>query len=89
MQQICRRFYTYTIKSICPKVPLPKKISYTELMRQQVTRVMIFLKQPSFYEFSPETNYQWKSKPLRVADEEVDFESCPVEWPKNCQISPT
>ena len=24
-----------------------------------------------------------------MADREIDFESCPVEWPKNCQISPT
>lgn len=88
MQILSRRFYQYVIRGICPSVPLRETHDFTELMKRQVTRVMLFCKQSCFYELSPQTDYRWVSKPLRVVDPTTDFESCPSEWPKNVQISP-
>ena len=84
MQQLSRRFYGYVCPGICPKVPLPEKVGYTEQMKKQVTKVMIFSKQGSFYTISQQTGFRWKETPLVVVDPLLDFERCPTEWPKNC-----
>ena len=34
VQQISRKFYNYTIPSICPRVPLPARVSFTEMMKE-------------------------------------------------------
>ena len=70
-------------------MPLRSQQDYTELMKRQVTRVMLFSKQSFFYTLSPETGYKWVSKPLSIVDHKNDFYSCPTEWPKNVQISPS
>ena len=61
MQRLSRRFYSYTIKGICPIVPLRSQQDYTELMKRQVTRVMLFCEQTRFYTLSAETGYKWTS----------------------------
>jgi len=88
MQRLNKRFYSYVTPGICPRVPLKKRQDYTELMRNQVTRVMLFSKQPNFYTFGHETSYKWATKPLLVIDHSNDLHKCPTEWPKNCQIAP-
>ena len=68
VQILSKRFYYYVIPGICPKLPLPEKIDFTELMKKQQTRVMIFSKQSAMYQLSTDSNYKWISKPLAVED---------------------
>ena len=89
MQVLSRRFYTYTIQGICPNVPLRGHKDFTEQMKRQVTRVMLFSLQSSFYTLSPETDFKWVSKPLVIVQPDEDLAHCPTQWPKNVQISPT
>ena len=42
MQQISQRFYKRICLWICPPVPMPKRKGFTELMKTQTSRVMIF-----------------------------------------------
>ena len=58
-------------------------------MKLQTSRVMIFANQNCAYTFSDSFDYNWRADPLIVKDSESDLEKCPIEWPKNCQISPT
>ena len=50
---------------------------------------MILAKQNCSYTFSDNFDYNWRAEPLIVRDSDKDFDHCPVDWPKNCQISPT
>jgi hypothetical protein len=88
MQGLNKRFYSYVAAGICPRVPLKQRSDFTELMRQQVTRVMLFSRQPNSYTLSHETGYKWVTKPLFVIDPLSDLPFCPTQWPKNCQIAP-
>ena len=84
MQRLNKKFYSYICPSICPRVPIPKKVDFTEQMREQVTRVMLFSKQRNMYTFSAETNFKWVEQPLVTIDPEKDYKFCPTEWPKHC-----
>ena len=44
MQQLSRRFYNYTLPGICPKLKIQQGQDYTDLMKKQIERVMIFSK---------------------------------------------
>ena len=58
-------------------------------MKRQVTRVILFSEQTSFYTLSAETGYKWANHPLVVVDPTSDLHNCPTQWPKNVQISPS
>ena len=87
VQQLSKRFYGYITPGICPKVPIRRNTDYTELMKKQLSRVMIFSKQSNFYTLSNTTNYKWVSQPFVIQNQETDLNICPTEWPKNVQIS--
>ena len=83
MQILNRRFYSYIIRGICPNVPIRASNDFTDKMKREVTRVMLFCKQGSFYTLSPTTNFKWTSQPLQVLDQSTDLSCCPTQWPKN------
>ena len=57
MQQLSKRFYGYITPGICPQVPMMVRVGYTELMKKQVRRVMLFSKQICFYSFSADLGF--------------------------------
>ena len=70
---------------------MPKRKGFTELMKTQTSRVMIFYRQGQSYTFSAADghDYNWREEPLVVADITLDHSKAPTQWAKNCQISPT
>jgi len=87
-QHVSKRFYSRITQWICPKVSLPlKPLGYTELMKQQTSRVMIFYRHGSFFTFSDSLDFNWQANALVVVNSDTDYSNCPTEWPKNCQIS--
>ena len=48
---------------------------------------MIFSNQGNMYTFSGASDYKWCTEALIFADQNTDYNVCPVSWPKNCQIS--
>lgn len=48
---------------------------------------MPFFSQANYFVMSPETDYTWQSRPIRVTDVDVDYSHPQVEWGKIARIS--